>query len=125
MRRLVENIVNRELSILIERRKARKKTRRRTSRRSRARLTPAQRRERSYRRAFSAGVDDKAVQDFINYIDKTTDMHKKKLYSWTLTRTNKKKKRLCEFAQKFKEKSPLLPQAKPKFLSVRMDLMYG
>lgn len=110
MRTLIENIVNSELSMLVERRRA-KKTRRRTNRRSRARLTPAQRRERSYRRAFSAGVDDKAVDDFIRYITVTRDGCLSKPYSWSLTRTVWAAKRIYEFAKTFKERPKNIVQA--------------
>lgn len=107
MRTLIESIVNRELSILIERRKAKKSKRRSRRRRRAARLTPRQKRDRSYNNAFgNQAIDEKAVEQLQQFAEVTGTHMEEKPYSWSLTRWVWASRRIADCAKTFKKEVP-------------------
>ena len=99
MRRLIENIVNEELSMLVEKRRVRRRRLRRRNRRN-AGTTQQNARTKAYNRAFSnTGVDDKAAQEFLHFLRVTEKGLGTHPYSWALTRCVWAARRVYDFAK--------------------------
>ena len=105
MRTLIENLINKKLSLMVEKRRSVRMSRRRKNRN-------VNRRTRGYNRAFGNGdIDEKAVDSFIKYMVVTREGCLKKPYLWSLTRTVWAAKRIYEFAKTFKYRSKNITQA--------------
>lgn len=105
MRTLIENLIKKELSLMVEKRTV--------ARKHRVRMRPQQRRNRYYNNAFSNSVaDEKGLDNLIKFANYTSTHTDEKPYSWSLTRWVWISRRICEFAKTFKKPIPNAEQVK-------------